>query len=43
MDISARHLERYKEIALLLLKHGRADLVSALGMEDAPDPEQARA
>ena len=42
MKISARHLKRYKEIGLLLLKYGRADLVSVLGMEDALDREQAR-
>jgi predicted unusual protein kinase regulating ubiquinone biosynthesis (AarF/ABC1/UbiB family) len=43
MKISARHLRRYKEIAALLLKYGRSDLVTALGVEEAFDPEQARA
>ena len=43
MKISARHLRRYKEIAALLLKYGRSDLVTALGMEEAFDPELARA
>jgi ubiquinone biosynthesis protein len=42
MKISARHLKRYKEIALLLVKYGRGDLVTALGMQEAIDPEQAR-
>lgn len=35
MKIAARHLERCKEIALLLLKYGRVDLVNALGMQEA--------
>jgi hypothetical protein len=41
MKIAARHLERYKEIALLLLKYGRVDLVNAPGMQEAIDPAQA--
>ncbi len=41
VKISASHLKRYKEIALLLLKYGRADLVTALGMAEAFDPGQA--
>jgi ubiquinone biosynthesis protein len=43
MKISTRHLRRYKEIAALLLKYGRADLVSALGMEEAFAPGPAHA
>ena len=43
MKISASHLKRYKEIALLLVKYGRSDLVSALGMEEAFDPDEVRA
>jgi hypothetical protein len=41
MKIAGRHLERYKEIALLLLKYGRVDLVNALGTPEAIDPAQA--
>ena len=41
MEIAARHLERCKEIALLLLKYGRVDLVNAPGMQEAIDPAQA--
>ena len=42
LKISARHLKRYKEIGLLLLKYGRADLVTALGMQEAFDPDHAQ-
>ena len=41
MKIAARHLKRYKQIALLLLKYGRGDLVNALGMQEAIDPARA--
>ena len=41
MKIAARHLKRYKQIALLLLKYGRGDLVNALGMQEAIDPSRA--
>ena len=41
MKIAARHLERCKEIALLLLKYGRVDLMNAPGMQEAIDPAQA--
>jgi len=43
MKISARHLTRYKQIGLLLLKYGRTDLVTALGTQEAIDPEQLKA
>ena len=43
MKLSASHLKRYREIAALLLKYGRGDLVSALRMQEAFDPEQAKA
>ena len=43
VKLSASHLKRYREIAALLLKYGRGDLVSALRMQEALDPEQARA
>jgi hypothetical protein len=42
LKISARHLKRYKEIGLLLLKYGRGDLVTALGMQEAFDPDHAQ-
>ena len=36
MAISLRpeHLKRYKDIALLLMKYGRADLVRSAGLDD---------
>ena len=37
MKISLRpkHLKRYKDIALLLIKHGRSDVVKYAGLHDA--------
>src|SRR5688572_5472705 len=35
VKISADHLKRYKEIAALLWKYGRSDLVNQMGVEDA--------
>jgi ubiquinone biosynthesis protein len=43
VKISASHLKRYKEIGVLLVKYGRGDLVSALGMEEAFDPDDIKA
>lgn len=34
LSIEPRHLRRYKDIATLLLRHGRADLVRRAGLED---------
>ncbi|HEX4780009.1 MAG TPA: AarF/UbiB family protein [Usitatibacter sp.] len=34
MKIDARHLQRYKQIARLLWKYGRSDLVTQMGIED---------
>ncbi len=42
MKISANHLKRYKEIALLLWKYGRSDLVQQMGLEEALGPEEER-
>jgi predicted unusual protein kinase regulating ubiquinone biosynthesis (AarF/ABC1/UbiB family) len=39
MKISANHLKRYKEIALLLWKYGRSDLVQQMGIDEAVDPQ----
>jgi predicted unusual protein kinase regulating ubiquinone biosynthesis (AarF/ABC1/UbiB family) len=46
MKIDAQHLQRYKQIARLLWKYGRSDLVNQMGIEDAadapePTPSQA--
>jgi len=43
MKISANHLKRYKEIALLLWKYGRSDLVTQMGIDEAVDPHEAKA
>lgn len=34
MKVSPKHLKRYKDIALLLWKYGRSDLVTQMGIED---------
>jgi ubiquinone biosynthesis protein len=43
VKISASHLKRYKEIALLLWKHARFDLVRQMGINDVVDREAATA
>jgi predicted unusual protein kinase regulating ubiquinone biosynthesis (AarF/ABC1/UbiB family) len=43
MKISGNHLKRYKEIGLLLFKYGRSDLVHQMRIEDALDPQEAKA
>jgi ubiquinone biosynthesis protein len=40
MNISAAHIRRYKEICVLLLKYGRADLVSAIDLDEPFGGEQ---
>ncbi|HUE89622.1 MAG TPA: hypothetical protein VMO26_26400, partial [Vicinamibacterales bacterium] len=42
MKISANHLKRYKEIALLLWKYGRSDLVKQMGIDEAVDPQELK-
>jgi predicted unusual protein kinase regulating ubiquinone biosynthesis (AarF/ABC1/UbiB family) len=43
MKISANHLQRYKQIAMLLWKYGRSDLVKQMEIDDAMDPEARKA
>lgn len=45
MGISLRpeHLKRYRDMATLLWKHGRGDLVTHAGLEDALQPEEEAA
>ena len=43
MKISANHLKRYKEIALVLWKYGRSDLVRQMGIDEVVDPREAKA
>ena len=35
ISLKPKHLKRYKDIALLLIKHGRADVVKHAGLHDA--------
>ena len=37
MKLSASHLKLYKQIATLLWKYGRSDLVKEMGIEEALD------
>jgi ubiquinone biosynthesis protein len=41
VSLKPTHLKRYKDIAVLLVKYGRADLARSIGMEDAV-PRTAR-
>lgn len=44
MKIAPEHLKRYKDLALLLWKYGRSDVVRQMGIEDALDtPENGPA
>jgi len=38
-SLKPKHLKRYKDIALLLIKHGRSDVVKHIELEDALKPE----
>jgi ubiquinone biosynthesis protein len=42
MKISANHLKRYQEIALLLWKYGRSDLVKQMGIDSAVDSKESQ-
>jgi predicted unusual protein kinase regulating ubiquinone biosynthesis (AarF/ABC1/UbiB family) len=39
MKISSNHLQRYRQIAMLLWKYGRSDLVKQMEIDDAMDPD----
>jgi predicted unusual protein kinase regulating ubiquinone biosynthesis (AarF/ABC1/UbiB family) len=43
MKFSPAHLKRYQEIALLLWKYGRSDLVQQMGIEKEVDPQHLEA
>src|SRR5688572_33189743 len=43
LSLKGEHLKRYKDIAALFMKYGRADLVSGAGMEDLVQDAQASA
>ena len=40
MKLTTEHLQRYKQIARLLWKYGRSDLVSQMGLDEALDAEE---
>jgi ubiquinone biosynthesis protein len=39
IPLMPKHLKRYKDIALLLIKHGRSDVVKHAGLQDALEPD----
>jgi predicted unusual protein kinase regulating ubiquinone biosynthesis (AarF/ABC1/UbiB family) len=43
MKFSASHLKRYRQIAALLWKYGRSDLVHQMSSHEAIDPEELKA
>src|SRR5580698_2045771 len=42
MKLSATHLKRYKQIATLLWKYGRSDLVQQMAVDDGFDPQELK-
>ncbi len=42
MKLTANHLARYKQIALLLWKYGRSDLVTQMGIDEAVDASERK-
>ena len=42
MKLTGNHLQRYKQIAKLLWKYGRSDLVDQMGVDDALDEEDRK-
>src|ERR1019366_3825503 len=43
MNLSATHLKRYRQIAVLLWKYGRSDIVQQMAVQDGFDPEELKA
>ena len=39
ISLKLKHLKRYKDIALLLIKYGRSDVVKHAGLQDALEPD----
>ena len=39
ISLKPKHLKRYKDIALLLIKYGRSDVVKHAGLQDALDSD----
>jgi ubiquinone biosynthesis protein len=40
MKIAPKHLKRYKDLAVLLWKYGRSDVVKQMGLEDELSPQE---
>jgi predicted unusual protein kinase regulating ubiquinone biosynthesis (AarF/ABC1/UbiB family) len=40
VQLNPRHVGRYRQIAMLLLRHGRGDLVSSSGLDDILSPDE---
>src|SRR5439155_15759499 len=38
-SLKLAHVKRYKDIAVLLIKYGRSDVVKEAGWEDVPNPQ----
>ena len=38
--LKTKHLKRYKDVAMLLVKYGRSDLVKQAGLEDSVDLDE---
>src|SRR3954447_20800211 len=36
ISLQPRHLQRYRQLAALLIKYGRSDLVKNIGLDEAP-------
>ena len=43
ISLKPKHLKRYRDIALLLIKHGRSDIVKHAGLHDALELDEAAA
>jgi ubiquinone biosynthesis protein len=43
ISLRAEHLKRYKDLARLFMKYGKAELVQTAGLDEALDPEEAQA
>jgi ubiquinone biosynthesis protein len=39
ISLKPKHLKRYRDIALLLIKYGRSDVVKHAGLQDALEPD----
>jgi ubiquinone biosynthesis protein len=40
VSLKPERLKRYKDVAMLLIKYGRSDLISAAGLEDSVLPDE---